>query len=65
MFSISESNQRGEIDRINFQVDNCTLLAANSMENENIKISRIVTYIRNDLNYKSRKDLENDKSAAI
>ena len=46
-------------------MENYTLLAANSMENENIKISRIVTYIRNDLNYKSRKDLENDKSAAI
>ena len=63
--AISEANLRDSIDNSHFLIENYELLKTKSLENENMRYSRIVIFIRRDVSYKRRYDLENDVDSMI
>ena len=63
--AISEANLRDSIDNSHLLIENYELLKTKSIENENMRYSRIVIFIRRDVSYKRRYDLENDVDSMI
>ena len=63
--AISEANLRDNIDNSHLLIENYELLKTKSLENENMRYSRIVIFIRRDVSYKRRYDLENDVDSMI
>ena len=50
---------------IEVNIENYELLKLRSIDNKDIKMSRLVVYIRKDVNYKRRLDLENKNDSAL
>ena len=65
VFGICEANLRLETDVCEVNIENYELLTVRAMQNQQIKMSRIVVYIRKDVQYIRRENLENDVDSAI
>ena len=65
VLAVSEANWRQETDVISVNLENYTCLALKAIRNENIRMSRVVVYVRKDVKYKRRFDLENDVDAML
>ena len=65
VLAISEANLRESTEVSCVRIENYNLLTLKAISNVNMKISRIVAYVRNDVVYKRRTDLENDHDAMI
>jgi hypothetical protein len=65
ILGISESNFFKHHDINDVQIDNYKLFLSDTLDNENIKASRIAVYVHDDIVCKVRKDLMNDTFSSI
>ena len=65
ILGISESNFFKHHDINDVQIDNYKLFLSDTLDNENIKASRIAVYVHDDIVCKIRKDMMNDTFSSI
>ena len=63
--AISEANLRDNVENLLILTGNYKLLKTKSLENVNMRYSRIVIFIRKDVRYERRYDLENNVDSMI
>ena len=65
ILGISESNLREETNLTEVSIEGYDLITTQALNNVGIKMSRLVVYIKKEVNYERRNDLENGRDAAI
>ena len=50
---------------VSIRIESYEYITTKYMENENIRLSPIIVYVRSDINYNRRIDLENKRDAVI
>jgi hypothetical protein len=65
ILGISESNFFREHDVQDVQIENYRLYFSNTINNDDLKVSRVAVYVHNDIVCKVRTDLMNDTFSSI
>ena len=65
ILGISEANLRSGIDILEARVNGYEILHLNALNNLEIKMSRVVVYVRSDVRFNRRSDLENNTDASL